>query len=160
MVKELADQCVLVYPKRAKVRLARHKRGPFKGKLSGYGGDIEENDGSPRAAACREFEQESTATIRQLDDLQYLGVVYFYRKGRCITCFVYTVEKWEGELKETEEMGQPVSYSLRALPFHEMTEGDRHWLPQLLQGDKAEYHVYHNDDWTFDRVERREYKAA
>jgi hypothetical protein len=38
--KVLSDRLVLVYPKRdGRVWFARHKRGPFLGKLSGYGGE-------------------------------------------------------------------------------------------------------------------------
>lgn len=161
MVKELADQMTLVFPRRGeRVLLARHKRGPFKGKLSGYGGDIEEFDRSPREGACREFEKESTAKA-DIDDLKYLGTIYFYRKRRCRTCFVYALLKWEGELQETDEMEKAAAYLKGALPFSQMTEGDRHWLSQALAGElhKRDLHVYHNDDWTLDRVEWRD-KAA
>jgi ADP-ribose pyrophosphatase YjhB (NUDIX family) len=167
MAKELAGQMTLVFPldrELGKVWLARHKSEecPFIGKRSGYGGGIDdEKDRSPREAACRELFEESKVKS-DVFDLEYLGAIFFHRKGRRKLCFVYALLKWEGEFQETDEMEKAEAFPLDALPFDEMTEGDREWLREALAGELVEkdLHVYHNDDWTLDRVEGKAEKVA
>ena len=149
----LQSKMTLIYPMReGEVWFARHKRGPFEGKLSGFGGGIEARDLSPREAACREVFEESRVKVHS-GDLRYVTTVHFYRQGRHIECFVYILWRWEGEFQEAAEMEKAVPYPLHHLPFAEMVEGDYEWLPKVLDPDvRCIPHVYHRDDWTLERV--------
>jgi hypothetical protein len=79
--------------------------------------------------------------------------IFFYRKGRRVECFVYILWRWEGEFQESEEMERAVPHREGDLPLGEMLEGDREWLPKVLDEEICCVpHVYHNEDWTLDRV--------
>jgi len=49
---------------------------------------------------------------------------------------VFLAEKWKGLPKETEEM-KPGWFSFGSIPYGEMWQDDRHWLPLVLEGKKV-----------------------
>jgi hypothetical protein len=48
---------------------------------------------------------------------------------------VFLAKKWEGEPIESEEM-MPRWFKEKEIPFNEMWDDDKFWLPQILRGKK------------------------
>jgi len=63
-----------------------------------------------------------------------------------LRCHVYITETWEGEPEESEEM-KPKWFALHEIPYNDMWDDDRIWLPQLLEGKtiKGTFHFDEND---------------
>ncbi len=45
------------------------------------------------------------------------------------------VKEWEGEIKESEEM-LPKWFDIKNLPFENMWDDDKYWLPGVLKGKR------------------------
>ena len=48
---------------------------------------------------------------------------------------LFLVEEWDGEPIETEEM-RPKWFNISEIPYEEMWDGDKFWLPLVLKGKK------------------------
>ncbi|RMF00282.1 MAG: 8-oxo-dGTP diphosphatase [Alphaproteobacteria bacterium] len=116
------------------VLLIRKKRGHGAGKINAPGGKIDPGE-SPLQAAVRETVEETGVVVTEamlagrfrfveLNGPQWLG-------------FVFLASLYEGEPRETEE-ADPFWCPVTALPFDQMWEDDRHWLPRLLEGERLE----------------------
>jgi len=126
--REYANLCFIV--KDGRVLLIRKKRGLGAGKINGPGGKLERGE-TAHDAAIRETREEIGVTPLQLEDR---GVVRFqFTDGYGLHCAVFIARDFEGEPFETAE-ALPMWFPLAEVPFHEMWEDDRHWLPDVLAG--------------------------
>jgi 8-oxo-dGTP diphosphatase len=140
------ETATLVFPVFAGcVTLARKKRGVGAGLYNGYGGKLVRGEGGdPRVGAKREFIQETGATCDVLH-LDERAIIRFYEAGKSIfDCHAFLLHEWQGEIKESEEMGPPQVFPYDSLPYMEMMRGDREWLPRILLGDRLRCKVYYN----------------
>jgi 8-oxo-dGTP diphosphatase len=127
------DRATLVFVIRdGEILLIRKKRGLGAGKINGPGGRAERGE-SIVACAHREFEEELCARptgVVQLGELQFQ-----FLDGYAIHVTVFTADGCDGEVCETEE-AVPQWTALDRIPYDEMWEDDRIWLPRLLAGDR------------------------
>ncbi len=140
------DKCTLVFPISGKsVWLARKKAKVGHGLYNGWGGKLElEDNGDLKQAAVREFFQESGVKVKT-EDLELMAIIEFYEDQVLkFECYVYFVEKWEGELVETDEMGAGEIFPLRNPPYREMMEGDYHWFPLIVIGVRSKAKCYYS----------------
>lgn len=122
----------LVFLRRGdEVMLIRKKRGHGAGKINGPGGKVEPGE-TPLAAAVRETLEETG--IRVLDPLLRGRFKFVDLTAPQWFGFIYTATAFEGSPIETEE-GDPSWYSIHELPFDQMWEDDRFWLPRVLAGE-------------------------
>lgn len=143
-------QMVLVYPKKGKeVLLGRKKRGFGMLKWNGFGGKVEEGESS-EVAAKREMLEESGL---RADVLQHVGEVRCVYPQREHVIQVYFAVEWTGQVSESEEMF-PKWFLFESLPFNDMWEADRQWVPVLLRDEWIDVECQYNDQ---DRVTRIEY---
>ena len=128
------------------IMLAKKKKGFGEGKYNGVGGKLEEGE-SVEEALIRETKEEINITPL---DYEKVGVVSFdedYKGKRSRLEFhLYTCSKWEGDLKETEEM-EPHWFNIKEIPYDEMFPDDKYWLPYLLEGHKFNAYFNFDDDW-------------
>jgi 8-oxo-dGTP diphosphatase len=112
--------------------LIRKQRGHGAGRINGPGGKPESGE-SPLQCVLRETEEEVgvrprhihlAAVLRFIDiqDDDWLG-------------YIFVAEGCEGVPRETAEAA-PAWYPLDQLPFDEMWEDDRFWLPRVLAGER------------------------
>lgn len=113
-----------------RVLLIRKKRGIGAGKINGPGGKIDPGE-SPMESAVRETQEE--LRITPLDPVK-MGELWFSMTHiPDIHCHVFMATRWRGRPVETPE-AVPLWTPIGEIPYHEMWEDDRHWLPEMLGG--------------------------
>jgi 8-oxo-dGTP diphosphatase len=126
-----SDEATLVFVLRGgELLLMRKKRGLGAGKINGPGGRIERGE-SPLECAIREVREELCVTPLGLEAAGENAFVFV--DGYSIRVFVFRAQDLLGEPAETEE-GAPLWVRADAIPYHEMWEDDRLWLPLVLAG--------------------------
>jgi len=110
--------------------LIRKKRGLGAGKINAPGGRCEPGE-TFEACAVREVEEELCITLL---DVAYVGENSFqFVDGYSIHAKVFRASTWTGTPTETDE-AVPMWVALGEIPYEEMWEDDRLWVPLLLQG--------------------------
>lgn len=123
-----ASLCYVV--QEGRILLIRKKRGVGAGRINGPGGKVEPGE-TMRESAVRETREEIGVTPL---DLELRGELTFDFVGaKVVRCGVFVAPRFEGEPIETDE-AVPVWHSTAALPYDEMWDDDREWLPLLLAG--------------------------
>jgi len=145
-VDAMGVTATLVFLRRGdEVLLIRKKRGFGAGKLNGVGGKLEEGENLEEAAA-REVMEEVGVRVKSL---KYAGRLEFYSGDPSPdwVVHVYVTADFEGEPRLSDE-AEPRWYNVRELPFNEMWEDDRYWLPHVLNGKEVNARFWFNDDYT------------
>jgi 8-oxo-dGTP diphosphatase len=115
-----------------RVLLIRKKRGHGAGKINGPGGKIEPGE-TAQHSALRETLEETGIRVVQASlvaEFRFLEL-----SGPQWYGYVFLAEKWQGKPVETEE-ADPFWCPVDELPFEEMWEDDRYWLPKVLAGEE------------------------
>lgn len=125
------DLATLVFVVRERqMLLIRKKRGLGAGKVNGPGGRLEAGETS-LCCATREVEEEVLATPQGLVEAGRLR--FQFLDGYSLDVTVFRGDDLIGEPGETAEAA-PFWASLDDLPFDQMWEDDRLWLPHLVAG--------------------------
>jgi len=135
--------------------LIRKKRGLGAGKVNGPGGRLEPGE-EPVDCAVREVEEELGVTPRSLE---YRGEHRFqFLDGYSIHVYAFIASGYTGEVRETTE-AIPLWTPVDEIPFDEMWEDDRLWLPHALNGRKPQgRYIFDGDrmlDWELEINGRR-----
>jgi 8-oxo-dGTP diphosphatase len=125
------DRATLVFVVRdGEILLIRKLRGLGRGKINGPGGRLEAGE-SPRECAVREAREELGIEPR---DLAEAGQLRFqFLDGHSIHVTVFRAGDLDGRPSATDE-AIPLWTPVAEIPFDEMWEDDRIWLPHLLDG--------------------------
>jgi 8-oxo-dGTP diphosphatase len=144
---QATDPATLVFVIReGQILLINKKTGLGKGKVNGPGGKVEKGE-SPMACAIRECREELGITV---SNLQYCGQHRFqFVDGYSILVWVYRTAEFEGIPTETVEAA-PLWVSLDEIPYDQMWEDDRIWLPMLLRGELFQGRWIFNGDKMLD----------
>src|SRR3984957_4837450 len=126
--REWASLCFVRVHER--ILMIRKKRGLGAGKINGVGGRLERGE-LPLAGILREAQEELGIS---LIDPEKRGELHFqFLDGYSLFCTVFVASRFDGIPIETEE-AVPLWFDIRQLPFAEMWEDDKLWLPQALEG--------------------------
>ncbi len=127
------DPATLVFVIRAgKILLIHKKTGLGRGKINGPGGKVEPGE-SPEQGAVRECREELGITV---SNLEYCGQHRFqFVDGYSIHVWVYRTADFTGVPTETAE-AKPLWVPLDEIPYEQMWEDDKLWLPMLLRGER------------------------
>ncbi|RLC36498.1 hypothetical protein DRH29_04445 [candidate division Kazan bacterium] len=126
--------------------LAMKKRGFGVGKWNGIGGKVQDGE-TIEEVAVRELYEE-VGVRADIADLKNVGNIKFYFNEKPDwnqRMHVYFVNRWQGELKESEEM-VPKWYKKDQIPYEAMWVDDPHWLPEVLRGRKIKGKFYFNKE--------------
>lgn len=116
------------------VLLGMKKTGFGRGKYNGFGGKLQAGE-SVAAAAVRELWEESglQAAAGDLLPVGSLDFIFPAQPELDHDVHIFLLRNWQNEPQETEEM-RPVWVTAAEVPYAEMWQDDRHWLPQVLAG--------------------------
>ncbi len=120
-----------------RILLNYKKRGHGAGKWNGFGGKIEKDE-TPEECARREAWEEGNVNLK---NIQKLGTIKFYDvRGEDWLVHVFLADM-DGEPKESEE-SRPGWFPVNQIPYDEMWEDDRYWLPLVINRLRfhAEFH--------------------
>lgn len=132
--RQKLDSHNLSFEKKNKVLLIRKKRGLGAGKINGPGGKLEAGE-TPQQCAHREVHEELCITVTESS---HRGRLRFqFQDGYSIDVSVFVANSFIGTPTETDE-AEPLWFELDAIPYDEMWEDDRIWLPRVLQGERVD----------------------
>lgn len=123
----------------AEVCLAEKKLLYVAGMLNAAGGKMERGE-DERQAAAREVREEQGVVVRP-EDLQAVARLAFCFPGdpeKNLDCYVFLADRWQGEPRESEEMGPAQWFAVDDVPIDRLPPADRLWLPQVLRGQRVE----------------------
>lgn len=131
MEKKLLTLCIV--SENNKVLLGMKKRRFGAGLWNGFGGKVEKGENIDDSIK-RELEEE--AGIKALE-ISKRGILDFEFKDnpKVLEVHIYSILKYEGEPKETEEM-KPEWFGVGEIPFDKMWPSDVFWLPLFLDNKK------------------------
>lgn len=126
----MRDATVTYLFKDGKVLLQKKAPGRFgEGKWNGPGGKIEKWE-PPAISAIREVREETGLEVKNIVPA---GLLIFNEEGgKEFAVHVFTTEHFEGEIKASDE-GELKWFSIDRLPFEEMWEDDKIWVPSVLK---------------------------
>ena len=138
----------LVFPidEQNRILLGRKKRGFGAHKYNGFGGKIQHGE-SFRSCAVRELYEESGIRVN-LNDLECVGLFDFqfpHDESLTHVGYVYFVRIPHTQAIESEEM-EPCWFDLDEIPYEHMWDGDRTWVPLLLEGKKLKGPIVFGSD--------------
>lgn len=143
------DPATLVFVIRGgQILLIRKKRGLGAGKINGPGGRLETGE-TFEACAVRELHEELGITPLELVKLGEHR--FHFVDGYSTFVYVYRASGLEGTPVETDE-ATPLWVELDAIPFDEMWEDDRYWLPLVIEGKRF------SGNWIFDGDQMLDYR--
>ena len=99
---------------------------------------------TPIEGAMRETFEESGIRVTQLEPRGKLCYFFEGRREEWIV-HLFVSRSFEGELRSSDE-GVVRWFSLDELPYDEMWEDDRHWLPHVIDGKNVAGAFYFNAD--------------
>ena len=137
------DPATLIFVIRGEQILLIHKkRGLGAGKINGPGGRLEPGE-TPAAGAARELREELGVTA--IDSIRLGEHRFQFVDGYSIYVHVYRATGLQGTPVETDE-AVPMWVDIDNIPFEEMWEDDRLWLPLLLAGKRfSGYWIFEGD---------------
>lgn len=135
------DPATLVFVMRGdEILLINKKTGLGKGKVNAPGGKVEPGE-TPAAGAVRECQEELGITV---SNLEYCGQHRFqFVDGYSIHVWVYRTRDFAGVPVETRE-AKPLWVPVNEIPYAQMWEDDRLWLPLVIAGERFQTR------WIFD----------
>ena len=116
------------------VLLGYKKSGFGKGNFLGIGGKVERGETLEHSAA-REISEEIGVTVSKYIPMGYLNFYFPHIEDESWNqkVHIFVVQGWVGEPQETDEI-RPEWYNLDSLPFENMWDDARYWLPDILKG--------------------------
>ena len=128
------ERATLVYLVRGEsVLLIRKLRGHGAGKVNAPGGRVEAGE-SVEACAIREVAEEVGMRVNALA-LRALLRYHDPAQGFAMAGFAFVSSDFQGTPSRTGE-ADPFWCPIDAIPYDEMWENDRIWLPRVLQGQR------------------------
>jgi 8-oxo-dGTP diphosphatase len=138
-------RATLVFLRReGEVLLIHKKTGLGKGKVNAPGGKLEPGE-TPAHAAVREVKEEIDVNVSAVEEMGALRFQFVDGEKLALHCVVFVATEFDGVPTESRE-ADPFWCALDAVPYDQMWEDDRHWLPGMLEGKRFEGDFVFDDE--------------
>lgn len=128
-----------------KLLLQKKSKGLFGAdKWNGVGGKIKQNE-TPEETVKREVFEETGLKIMNIQSHGTLNFYFGDRKELDWIVHVFSTKSFEGKPRPSEE-GVLRWFAFKEIPYDEMWQDDRHWLPLLLRGNRFEGNFYFDQE--------------
>ena len=148
-----SERAVIVYitdRERQKVLLIMKKTGLGKGKVNAPGGRLEAGETSLEAA-IRECQEEVSLT--PLCPEKRTELHFQFTSGYALYGEAFFTDSWEGVPRSSDE-ADPFWCDLDKLPWENMWEDDKRWLPRAMAGKKLQgFYVFDDDTMLSEKLE-------
>ncbi len=136
-----ATLCAII--KDNQILLQKKASGRFgEGKWNGAGGKLKPKE-EPFAGVIREVKEETGLLIKNPRLHGKLDHYFGDRNSPAWSVHIFSSIDFEGTPFSSEE-GELRWFPLEEIPYNEMWEDDRHWLPLLIQGEDFEGEFFFN----------------
>jgi len=142
MLHHLRKTTLLYLISGEQILIAMKKRGFGVGKWNGIGGKQDHMEEIEQTAVRECFEEINVRV--GIDALKKHGIISFFYEGNPgwdNECHIYTTTQWEGIPSETEEM-LPKWFHYSKIPYHDMWEDDKIWIPDLIEGKQVNFQFF------------------
>ena len=147
------ERGVIIYitdRKLQRVLLIMKKTGLGQGKVNAPGGRLEKGEGYLEAV-IRECQEEVSVT--PLNPEKRMELHFQFTNGYALYGEAFFTDSWEGEPRSSSE-ADPFWCDLDKLPWENMWEDDRRWLPLALAGKKLRgYYVFDDDKMLSEKLQ-------
>lgn len=131
MDKKITTLCIVQQGE--KILLGMKKRGFGQGRWNGFGGKVKEKE-SLEETAKRELFEECGISVERMEKMGTIDFCWNCRPDVMEVNF-FKIKNFLGIPAESEEM-RPQWFDVEKIPFDEMWQDDKHWMPLFLNDKK------------------------
>ena len=140
------ETTLLILKRENDILLAMKKEGFGVGKYNGVGGKVKENE-TIEDAMIRESQEEISVTPTEYEKVGIMDFIEYYKGEKVNLKFhLYIATKWLGNPTESNEM-KPTWFKVDKIPYDNMFEDDKYWLPHILNNEKIYGHFEFDENW-------------
>lgn len=119
-----------------KILLQKKSAGRFgEGKWNAVGGKISTGE-TPLEGAVREVLEETGLAVKELHEHGFLKFYFGKETEPDWIVYVFSTFCFEGKLNPSEE-GFLKWFKISEIPYQQMWEDDRYWIPHMLNGARS-----------------------
>ncbi len=142
-MRNYTHSVVFIKNEKDEILLGIHRRGPFVGKLNGFGGKLEPGE-TLVESAYREVQEE---TGLEIINYQHVANIYSALGEKQLLIAVLLCNNWSGTpLSETAEMQDIQWYRQNDIPLEQMLPDNQQWLLRVLNGEELTIELSFGDD--------------
>jgi 8-oxo-dGTP pyrophosphatase MutT (NUDIX family) len=119
------------------ILLGFKKVGFGAGKYNGFGGKVESGE-TIAEATVREVAEEVGVRVAERDLQLVARLTFLFSAEPALdrVAHVFLTTAWDGSPVESREMA-PTWFAVPQVPYGQMWQGDVHWLPRVLKGERV-----------------------